>query len=273
MTEPRAIPRRPWRSLNAFSASPIRVPLDQSGAVARGALDGALGMAAAQRAREAGEPRRERERLDRRAAAGGRGEQLQVGAGVGLHRAGDVAQQHQAAALHAAAAVREADRLAAAAQAAAERPAQVDRAAVAAALVAARAPQRRRELEPRHQPVELRELARLERVEAAARQPLLVAGHRARDLDLARPSPRRARAPVTGRLLLAARRRAAASARSRPSRAPPPAPKTARKTASNAATCAWSETNTRAGGPVQAAAARPGGRGRARARTRPGARG
>ena len=33
-TAPRAIPRRPWRSLNAFSASPIRVPLDQSGAVA-----------------------------------------------------------------------------------------------------------------------------------------------------------------------------------------------------------------------------------------------
>ena len=31
---PRAIPRRPWRSLNALSASPIRVPLDQSGAAA-----------------------------------------------------------------------------------------------------------------------------------------------------------------------------------------------------------------------------------------------
>ena len=33
-TAPRATPRRPWRSLNAFSASPIRVPLDQSGAAA-----------------------------------------------------------------------------------------------------------------------------------------------------------------------------------------------------------------------------------------------
>ena len=33
-TAPRAMPRRPWRSLNAFSASPMRVPLDQSGAVA-----------------------------------------------------------------------------------------------------------------------------------------------------------------------------------------------------------------------------------------------
>ena len=28
------MPRRPCRSLNSFSASPIRVPLDQSGAVA-----------------------------------------------------------------------------------------------------------------------------------------------------------------------------------------------------------------------------------------------
>ena len=28
------MPRRPWRSLNVFSASPIRVPLDQSGAAA-----------------------------------------------------------------------------------------------------------------------------------------------------------------------------------------------------------------------------------------------
>ena len=32
-TAPRARPRRPWRSLKVFSASPIRVPLDQSGAV------------------------------------------------------------------------------------------------------------------------------------------------------------------------------------------------------------------------------------------------
>ena len=28
------MPRRPWRSLNARSASPMRVPLDQSGAAA-----------------------------------------------------------------------------------------------------------------------------------------------------------------------------------------------------------------------------------------------
>src|SRR5215217_2809620 len=33
-TAPRAMPRRPWRSLNVFSASPTLVPLDQSGAAA-----------------------------------------------------------------------------------------------------------------------------------------------------------------------------------------------------------------------------------------------
>ena len=33
-TAPRAMPRRPWRSLNSLSASPMRVPLDQSGAAA-----------------------------------------------------------------------------------------------------------------------------------------------------------------------------------------------------------------------------------------------
>ena len=37
MTAPRAMPRRPWRSLKARSASPIRVPLDQSGAAAAAA--------------------------------------------------------------------------------------------------------------------------------------------------------------------------------------------------------------------------------------------
>ena len=58
------------------------------------------------------------------------------------------------------------------------------RCAVARPLVAARAPQRRRELEARHQPVELRELVRLERVEALAPQHLLVARHRERHLDL-----------------------------------------------------------------------------------------
>src|SRR5215211_5045819 len=81
--------------------------------------------------------------------------------------------------------MRESDRLAAAAQAPAQRAPEVDLAPLAAALVAARSLRRRRELEPRHEPVELRELSRLERVEAAAREPLLVAGHGTRDLGLA----------------------------------------------------------------------------------------
>ena len=68
----------------------------------------------------------------------------------------------------------------------AQRPPHVDVLAVAALLVAARAPQRRRELEARHQPVELRELVRLERVEALAPEQLLVA-RRSR----AAPRPRR----------------------------------------------------------------------------------
>ena len=72
------------------------------------------------------------------------------------------------------------------------------RLAVARLLVAARAPQRRCELEPRHQPVELRELVRLERVEALLPQQLLVARRRQRHLDLGRPRrPRRARRAAT----------------------------------------------------------------------------
>jgi hypothetical protein len=47
-----------------------------------------------------------------------------------------------------------------------------------------RAAQRRRQLQARHQPVELRELVRLEGVEALAGQQLLLAGHRQWHLDL-----------------------------------------------------------------------------------------
>ena len=95
------------------------------------------------------------------------------------------------------------------AQARAQRPPHVDALPVARLLVAARAPQRGCELEARHQPVELRELVRLERVEALAPQQLLVARHRQRHLDLGRrPRPRRAR-------------RAATTTRSRPDRARP----------------------------------------------------
>src|SRR5205823_14148286 len=70
------------------------------------------------------------------------------------------------------------------AQAGAERPPHVDALPVAALLVAARAPDRRLEPESRHQLVELHELVRLQRVEALAGEPFLVARHRQRDLDL-----------------------------------------------------------------------------------------
>src|SRR5215217_7027237 len=52
------------------------------------------------------------------------------------------------------------------------------------ALVAAREARRRRQLEPGHEAVEPRELVRLERVEGAGGEPLLVAGHRLRGLAL-----------------------------------------------------------------------------------------
>ena len=155
------MPRRPWRSLNAFSASPMRVPLDQSGAAA----------AARWIARSGWRPASARvSRVSRVANTNASTcgplpaaevEELQVGARVGLHRARDVAQHHEPARHDAAPPAREAERLAAGAQAA---RAGVRRRSMSrpwrAALVAARAPQRRGELEPRHQPVELRELVR-----------------------------------------------------------------------------------------------------------------
>ena len=142
MTAPRAMPRRPWRSLNSLSASPIRVPLDQSGAAAAARRIARSGWRARERARDARQPRGEHERLGVRA---GDREELQVGARVGLHRAGDVAQHHQLARLDPPAAVREVDRVAAGPQARAQRAAQVDL-PPAAVLVAARAAQRRVQL-------------------------------------------------------------------------------------------------------------------------------
>ena len=61
------MPRRPWRSLNAFSASPIRVPLDQSGAAAAARWIARSGLRDGERAGEAREPRGEHERLGVRA--------------------------------------------------------------------------------------------------------------------------------------------------------------------------------------------------------------
>ena len=122
------MPRRPWRSLNAFSASPIRVPLDQSGAAAAARWIARSGLREASARVSARQPRGEHERLGVRAAARGAGQELQVGARVGLHRARDVAQQHEPARDDAPAPAREPDRVAAGAQAAAQRAAHVDRA-------------------------------------------------------------------------------------------------------------------------------------------------
>ena len=87
-----------------------------------GALDGALRVAGRQRAGQAGQSRREHERLGVRAAAGGAGQELQVGPGVRLHRPRDVAQQHEPARRDAPPPAREANRIAARAQARAQRP-------------------------------------------------------------------------------------------------------------------------------------------------------
>ena len=117
---------------------------------------------------------------------------------------------------------RETDRIASGAQAGAQGPPHVDALSVAPLLVAARAPQRGRELEARHQPVELRELVRLERVEALAPQQLLVARHRERHLDLG--------------AVLVAPRRAATTTRGPPSRRARPCARDAGRSSGGAAT-------------------------------------
>src|SRR5262249_55717438 len=120
ITAPRAMPRRPWRWVKCFGGTPVPGPGCQLGAAAAGAraaLDGALGAPRRERPGDARERRREHERLGVAARAR---EELQVGARVRLHRAGDVAQQHDAAGDDAAAAVREPRRLAAGAQAGAQ---------------------------------------------------------------------------------------------------------------------------------------------------------
>ena len=144
------------------------------------------------------------------------------------------------------------------------------RCAVAVASRAAGAPQRRRDLEPRHQPVQPRELVGLERVEALAAQQLLVA-RRERDRDLVgelaladpdragdgdgrrrEPSSVVAAARAVVALVDAAARRAA-PARSGRRRATAPAramvarrapEHTPSNTASKAFTCEGSDTNT-----------------------------
>ena len=137
---------------------------------------------------------------------------------------------------------------------AAQRSPHVDPLAVASPLETAGAPQRRRELEARHQPVEQGELVRLERIEALAGEALLVARerHRNRDLRLvairiavaralaAKPPPPppgarlRATTGALGRRRARRARRAGRRRRRRPSA----------KTSSKAPTWDWSETKT-----------------------------
>ena len=229
------------------------------------ALDRPLGMARRQRAGEAGQPGGEDERLGVGAAARGAGQELQVGAGVGLHRARDVAQHHEPARDDAPAPARQADRVAAGAQAGPQGPPHVDALAAAAALVAAGAPRRGRELEARHQPVELRELVRLERVEALAcaappRRWPSPAGRRSPCPLIAPRRPGEATTPPSPsgprRQTLRASSRRSACGRSSGGAATVSSvvglgalgsaepPKTERKTASKASACARSETNT-----------------------------
>ena len=136
-----------------------------------GALDRALGVA---RGAARGSPGSGgwRTRTPRRSAPAARraGQELEVGAGVGLHRARDVAQQHDPPADGPAAAAGEPDRVAG-------RP-EARRATCGACRFAP--PWRSRSVSPRprggrrhanarHQVVDLRELAGLERVEALGR--------------------------------------------------------------------------------------------------------
>ena len=208
-TAPRAMPRRPWRSLNVLQrvADPGAArPVRRGGG---GALDGALRVARG-RARGSGASGAWRTRTPRRSArcrrrrsgtAGRRGRRApssrrcRTAARAGGGRRG-------AGGGRGGSGRRRVRRLAA------QRAAQVDVLAVAALLVAARAPQRRGQLQARHQPVELRELVRLERVEALA----------------PRAAPRRWPAPAAPRPRAPSSSLAVAGAAGAPARSRPPSP-------------------------------------------------
>ena len=255
------MPRRPWRSLNFFSASPMRVPLDQSGAAAAARWIARSGL----RERSARVSRVSRVAKTNASALGpaarGAGEELQVGARVGLHRARDVAQHHQPPRNDPPAPAREADRVAAGAQAAAQRPPHVDPRGRGGRARAARPAHRGGELQARHQPVELRQLVRLERVEALGGQHLLVAGDRQRHVELGPRSSSPARGAAResvpcwppgdrGRPAECRRVRALLAGVG----APAAPPNTEQKTASKAMDLRLVGHEHRPGGPVQAPA-------------------
>ena len=94
---PRAIPFTPHVSLKARRpASPSRVPPDQSSTSAAAALERGVRVAGAQLAGDARAPRADREHLDLGASRHGGVREAHQRPGVGLHRAGHVAQQHDA---------------------------------------------------------------------------------------------------------------------------------------------------------------------------------
>ncbi len=133
----------------------------------------------------------------------------------------------------------------------AERPPHVDALPAAALLVPAGAPQRRCELQTRHQPVELCELTRLECVEALASQQLLVAGQRQWHLDRGRFLVTLQSRSLDGDddRLSSGEATVCGSWVGSPLSARPP--KTEKNTASKTWTCVGSETKTATGGPVQ----------------------
>ena len=89
--------RRPCSRLSVASASPMRVPPDQSCGRAGGAVERAVGVAAGELRGHAREARAEHERLDAPARGHAGLHVLEQHARVGLHRAGHVADEHERA--------------------------------------------------------------------------------------------------------------------------------------------------------------------------------
>ena len=124
-----------------MSASPIRVPPDQSGA-ARPANSSATSGRTFAAAGQPGQSGGEREHLGPGSADRGRGViELQQGPGVRLHRPRDIAEHDESAVTPAQPVPGQPDRIAAAALGQAHCRAQVDAPAAGAGLVPARAPQ------------------------------------------------------------------------------------------------------------------------------------
>ena len=125
----RANPRRPHRLRKAAITSPSRVPPDQSGTSRPAAASASSGCRRRERRGDPGEPGADREDLD---LAGQRPHdpvgQPEQGVGVGLHRAGDVDQQHDPPGAYAGPAAAQGRQLPGCPELGAEGAAQVDRA-------------------------------------------------------------------------------------------------------------------------------------------------